>query len=458
MAATLLGCAVLVVALWREKNRAEASGATPHAEPGSKGLRESLALIFSSPYLISIASLITLSSVVTCFAGWQFKAMAKAAYQDTNALTAFFGRFNFWAGLACLGLQLVLTSRFLRRFGLGPALLLVPLALLGGELAVLSLGTLAAAILLKGSDQVLRYSIDKSSVELLYLPISPEVKLQAKSCIDTVIWRLGDGLSGFVLAIFTDQLHWSAQRVSTVNIFFIAAWIAVAVVARRRYLDTLLQSIRQRRLDAERQLAPVLDRSTADVLAAQLASSDPREVLYALDVFGVSQSPEAHRGVRDLLSHDDPAVRRRALALLDDSGDLSVLPRVEPLLHDPDVGVRSAALLYLSHHTAVDPLRRIQELDAFADVSVVSGIVAFLAQSGDRERLPEARVLMDRMISQRGEAGKAGRVEAASLIGMLVDEFDGPARRVAGRRGHRGRARRDPLRRKAAQAPRRRPG
>ena len=200
---------------------------------------------------------------MTCFAGWQFKAMAKAAYQDTNALTAFFGRFNFWAGLACLTLQLLLTSRFLRRFGLGPALLVVPLALLGGELAVLALGTLGAAILLKGSDQVLRYSIDKSSVELLYLPISPEVKLQAKSCIDTVIWRLGDGLAGFVLAIFTDQLHWSAQRVSSVNIVFIFAWVTVAVVARRRYLDTLLQSIRQWRLDAERQLAPVIDRSTA---------------------------------------------------------------------------------------------------------------------------------------------------------------------------------------------------
>ena len=73
---------------------------------------------------------------------------------------------------------------------------------------------------------------------------------------------------------------------------------------------------------------------------------------------------------------------------------------------------------------AVDPLRRIQELDAFAEVSVVSGIVAFLAQSGDRERLPEARVLMDRMIAHRGESGKAARVEAASLIGILGDDFD----------------------------------
>ena len=222
MAVILLGCAGLVLVLWREKEKSPAAGATVHAgEAEPKSLRESLAVVFSSPYLIAIASLITLSSIATSFAGWQFKAIAKSAYPNTNALTAFFGQFNFWAGLACLALQLLLTSRFLRRFGLGPALLVVPLALFGGELAVLALGTLGAAILLKGSDQVLRYSVDKSSVELLYLPVPAEIKLQAKSSIDTVIWRLGDGLAGLTLAVFTDRLHWSAQRVSIVNLVFI---------------------------------------------------------------------------------------------------------------------------------------------------------------------------------------------------------------------------------------------
>jgi AAA family ATP:ADP antiporter len=423
MAIGLVICAVLVVLLWRER-RSSAEGAVPHAEPGSGSLRESLAVVFSSPYLVSIASLIVMSSLATCFAGWQFKAIAKGAYPSTNDLTAFFGRFNFWAALACLALQLLLTSRFLRRFGLGPALLVVPVILFGSEIGVLAFGTLAAAIFLKGGDSVIRYSLDKSSVELLYLPVPPEVKLQAKSAIDTVIWRLGDGLSGLTLAIFTDGLHWSPQRVSFVNLVFIAGWIFAGIQARRRYLGTLLQSIRQRRLDAEKQLAPVLDRSTADVLASQLASPDPKEVLYALDVFGASQSPAAHPGVRDLLGHEEPAVRRRALELLDSAGDVWALPKVEEMLRDPDLEVRSAALLFLSHHAPGDPLRRIQELDSFQDVSVVSGIVTFLAHSGDRENLPEARTLMDRMLAERGEAGRKSRLEAASLVGMLPDEFD----------------------------------
>lgn len=424
MAILLVLCAFLVVLLWREKERAQAAGASPHAVPSSKGLRESFKVVFSSPYLMSIAALITLASLATTFAGWQFKAIAKGAYADTNALTAFFGRFNFWAGIACLVLQLVLTSRFLRRFGLGPALLVVPLIVFGSEMAVLAVGTLSAAILLKGGDSVVRYSLDKSSVELLYLPIAPEVKLQAKSAIDTVIWRLGDGLAGFTLAIFTDQLHWSPQKVSIVNLIFTGGWIAAAIAARRRYGETLLDSIRKRRLDAERQLAPVLDKSTADILAGQLESDDPKEVLYALEVFGASQGRQPDPRLRDLLQHEDPAVRRRAVELLGAAGDLWALPRVEEMLRDPDGGVRSAALLFLAHHAPLDPLTRIQELDGFQDVSVLSGIVSFLARSGDGERLPEARLLMDRLVNERGDDGKASRLEAASLLGTLPDEFD----------------------------------
>ncbi len=426
MAILLVLCAGLVAVLWKERGRSLPAGAVPHAEPPQKSLRESFTLIFSSPYLVAIASLITLASLATTFAGWQFKAIAKAAYSDKNALTAFFGRFNFWAGLACLVLQLLLTSRFLRRFGLGPALLVVPFMVFSSELAVLSLGTLGAAILLKGGDSVVRYSLDKSSVELLYLPIAPDSKLQVKSTIDTVIWRLGDGLAGFTLAIFTDRLHWSAQRVSIVNLVFAGGWIVAAIAARRRYGQTLLDSIRSRRLDAERQLAPVLDRSTADILAGQLDSPDPNQVLYALEVFGVSSSRKADPRLRDLLQHAEPAVRRRAVELLDAAGDLWALPRVEEMLRDPDGGVRSAALLFLAHHAPLDPLTRIRELDGFQEVSVLSGIVAFLARSGDGERLPEARLLMDRLIAERGPEGKRSRLEAAGLLAALPDAFDGP--------------------------------
>jgi len=421
MAIGFVLCAAIVVALWRQ-NDSVVAAATQEAP--SKNLRESLGVVFSSPYLIAIASLITLSSVATTFAGWQFKAIARDAFADKDALTAFFGEFNFWVGLACLALQLLLTSRFLRRFGLGPALLVVPLALFGSELAVFAFGTLATAIVLKGSDQLLRYSLDKSSVELLYLPIPAEIKLQAKSCIDTLIWRLGDGIAGFTLAIFTDQLLWSPQRVSVVNLFFIGAWITAAVVARRQYSARLLESIRERRLDAERQAAPVLDRSTTEMLADQLRSDDPKEVVYALELFGVAERRTSHPAVRDLLSHPDPKVRKAAIERLDDAADQWALPQIEDRLRDDDLGVRTAALLFLAHHAKVDPLTRIESLGDFASFSIDAGMAAFLAQPGRTQNLFAARLLIDKMIDHHGVDGIASRVEAAELLAQLPDEFD----------------------------------
>src|SRR5262249_29437354 len=156
------------------------------------GVRASLELLGSSPYLRAIAILICVNSFVTTFAGWQFSAIAQQFYPGKDALAEFFGAFNFWAALASLGVQLLLTSRLLRRFGIGPALFILPVSLCLGELGIVFFYSVYAGVLLKGGDQVLRYSIDRSTVELLYLPVSPSIKLQVKSFIDTVIWRMGD--------------------------------------------------------------------------------------------------------------------------------------------------------------------------------------------------------------------------------------------------------------------------
>ena len=65
----------------------------------------------------------------------------------------------------------MLTGRLLRRAGLGFALFVVPVALALGTGGLLIVGTLAAAVVLRGTDQVLRYAVDKPTVELLYLPV-----------------------------------------------------------------------------------------------------------------------------------------------------------------------------------------------------------------------------------------------------------------------------------------------
>ena len=148
-------------------------------------------------------------------------------------------------------MQLLITTKLLRRFGVGLALLILPISLAMGSVTVLIWGTLWAAAVLRGSDGVFRYSIDTSAVQLLYLPVPANIKVQVKSFIDTVIWKFGDGLAAVTLLVFATTLHFTPRRISWVNLVLLGVWIVAAIVAQRQYVSTLRDNIQQIRIHPE---------------------------------------------------------------------------------------------------------------------------------------------------------------------------------------------------------------
>jgi AAA family ATP:ADP antiporter len=428
VAGALTACAALVLVIWRERPAAIA-GHTVEMASG-RGLRDGIALVWQSPHLRAIAMLILISSFVTTIAGWQFKAIAKAHVPQTDALAAFFGAFNLYAGVASLAVQLLLTAPLLRTFGIGFGLLLVPALMAAGTGGVLITGGLAAAVFLKGSDQVLRYSIDKATIELLYLPVPRAETFRAKSVIDTVVWRCGDGLAGLLVLLLAGWLRLSPPQLGWVNLALIALWMAAAMAAGRRYVRALTESIHQHRLDIERASTGVLDRTGAGIMAEGLASRDTAEVLYALDLFESERRRRSHPAVVGLLAHRDPEVRRRALRVLIEAGDTSAISAVEPLLHDDRIDVRTEALLYLAQCTGIDPLHRIEEVGAVVDYSIQAGVIAFLARPGASQNLDAAGQLLDVMSRSEGEAGRRSRLEAARLLRWLPHAFEDQLHRL----------------------------
>lgn len=424
MALFLAVCPLLVLIIWRQhQGIAEGEPVGSGREEGAQSLLNSMRLVFSSSYLRAIAAVIWISSFVTAVIGWQFKAIAKQAIPAKDHLAAFFGDFTFFAGILALVVQLLLTSRLLRRFGIGLALFSLPVMLLATSGYLLVAGTLFAAVLLRGSDWVWRYSIDKSTVELLYLPLPARVKLQVKWFIDTVIWRMGDGLAGLTVLLFAAYLRVTARQMSWVGLVLVGGWLVAVWVVRRQYVATLAQSVKEHRVETDRAVAPTLDRSTTEVLAANFSASEPTEVLYALSVFETSQKQAAHPAIRGLLNHPAAEVRKKAVTILAAAADRAVFPQMEALLQDSDLEVRTEALLYLAHHAHIDPLERIQELGDFADFSIRSAMTAFLARPGDTQNLEAARELLSTMVAEAGPEGTRTRAEAARLLGILPDDF-----------------------------------
>jgi len=423
----LLICTGLIVLIWRRGWVArggadEVTGESAHGGP--RNLFGSMRVVFSSSYLRAIAAVICIGSLVTTLTGWQFLAIAQQTLQKKDALAAFFGDFNFYAGILSLAFQLLVTPRFLRKFGIGASLFALPVTVFLGSAGVLALGTLGSVVVLKGFDQVQRYSLDKSAVELLYLPLSARIKIQVKWFIDTVVWRLGDGLSGLTVLIFATTLHLPPRQISWIALLLVTGWLVAVAVARRQYVATLKESIGQHRVDVEQTSMAVLDRSTAELLTANLSTSDPKEILYALSLFELERQRAAHPVIRSLLYHSSPQVRLKAIAILSETGDKTVRPEIESLLKDPDLNVRTEALLYLTHHAHVDPLELMQDEGDFADFSVSSAVVAFLARPGETQILEAAQQILTNMVGEPAPERQRHRVEAARLLGELPDCFD----------------------------------
>jgi ATP:ADP antiporter, AAA family len=427
MALLQLICTVLMgTARQSWKSQPSQSGETAAADKGNgqRDLQGSMRLVLSSQYLRAIAAVICLASFVTTLTGWQFKAIAKQALVNKDALAILFGNFYFYAGILGLLFQLLVTTRLLRRFGIGTMLFVLPAAVILGSAGLLIWGTLASALVLKGSDQVLRYSLDKSAVELLYLPLPYSLKLRVKWFIDTVIWRLGDGLAGLTVLIFATYLHLAARQISWIALLLVGAWLVAVSVAGKQYITALKESISEHRLTADEASAMALDRSTANFLSDKILASDPEEILYALSLFEVERQRAAHPVISGLLNHPAPEVRQKAISVLSAVGDKSVLPSIELLLKDSDQNVRTEAMLYLVHHAHVDPLTLLAELGDCADFSVRSAVAAFLARPGEAQSLETAAKILTEMSGQSGEEGQRTRMEVARLLGELPDSFD----------------------------------
>lgn len=391
---------------------------------------DSVRQISVSPYLRLMAALVFLVAVATQWTTFQLNVVADRRFGDNvDALTAFFGTFYFAMGCAALALQLFVTGPVLRRFGLALTILILPFSLgLGSALVLLAPG-FWPVLFTHACDQGFRFSLDKSSYELLYLPLPPAVRAPLKNTIDIAVNRLADGIGAVMLGLatqgfwFVRGLGFGLRGTAAVNLVLIGAWLAVASRLRGEYVRTIHESIHKYRVDTERPTGGPLDRSAVEALGAKLAAADADDVRDALAVLERQPpSREWHPALRRLLSHWEPDVRRRALAMLAAAGDPEIAQRATEMLHDSDLEVRTEALLYVTREMGADPLTLLEQLGDFEDFSIRAGMSAFLASAGPSQNLVAARAILEAMVWSEGPEGVRDRAEAARLL-ALVPEF-----------------------------------
>ena len=420
----VLAAAIVLVANLRIRRVGLTRRGRPIPPPFAETWRE----IVGTPYLRLLAGLVFAVAIATQWSSLQLGVVSKAYFQgNSQDITEFYGTFSFVTGVLSFLVQLLITGRVLRTWGMSAGILALPLALASGNALIFLAPGLLSVLVTNGFDQGLRFSVDKATYELLYLPIAPAKRVSIKNAIDIVVNRIADGIGAVLLGLATNGflflpgLHLGLRGTAAINLATVGIWTSLAWWLRSEYIRTIQDSIHRHRLDTERGTAAVTERSAADVLTAKLAAADLSEVRYALDLIEGQRTRKWFPALRTLLTHPDPQIRRRSLAILSAGGDDAISERVPDMLRDPDLGVRTEALLYLSRESGVDPLRQIQELGDFEDFSIRAGAAAFLAAPGPAQNLDAARLMVEAMARATGEEGSRDRAEAARLIGSVHD-------------------------------------
>ena len=272
-------------------------------------LRDAMRQIAGSPYLRLMAALVFLVAIATQWTAFQLSLVADERFAgDANALTRFFGTFNLTLGAASFLLQLLVTGPALRRFGIAVTVLVLPLALGFGTAIIWLLPGIWSVLFTNACDQGFRFSVDKASYELLYLPIPPGQRVPVKNAIDIIGNRVADGCGALLLGLATQGffgwipgLGLGLRGTAALNMIVIALWLAVAWRLRREYVRTIHESIHRHRLDTERAASTSIEKSAAEALRAKLAGGEASEVRYALGLLEVQQTRSWQPALRTLL-------------------------------------------------------------------------------------------------------------------------------------------------------------
>jgi ATP/ADP translocase/CRP-like cAMP-binding protein/HEAT repeat protein len=410
----LCGMIVSTIALREKPGGTE----VPGAEEKGMSPREAIALLIQSKHFQVIALVISFAAIGAGIIEQQLNMAVEQAIPGKDARTAFLGNVIFYSSIAGFLIQMTLTSRVHRLLGIGFALLMLPVSLGGTAILMLAVPALWTSTLARVLDTSLRYTVDKTTREILFMPLPTAMKYRAKPFADVAVDRFAKGVGAavaLIIAIKVFGLTW--WQLSYLSLAVTALWIFLALRARREYLLSFRRSLESRDMEATDLGVSAADLSTIETLVQELSQPDPARVVYAIDML---ESLDKRSLVTPLLLyHDAPEVRRRALRAIGSvRRDIAVswLPQVRRMLSDADSGVRAAAIVAIGNINNEDAATLSRPLLADPDSRIrVTAAVALAASAvpGDVDAAEAA--LLDLAADARGSSRRVRRDVAAGI-------------------------------------------
>jgi len=281
---------------------------------------------------------------------------------------------------------------------------------------------LTTGVLIRGSGDVFKYSIDKTGRELLFLPIPMGVKKRIKIFIDVLVDRWFRGLAGGILFIFTAVLIWDVQKISLVVVGIVLLWIVLAISIRKQYVNAFRQALNRGEIDPAQLTFKITDASTINSLMKSLDSDNERQISYTLGMLSEVQNEQLARMVGPFLRHQSGEIRRKAVEVLQAQKDDNYSGAIEKLLDDEDPEVRIAALRCIYQQTTRNRLKLLKEYLEHPEFRLRSAALGYIAKYGteDEKVLIDERLIRT-FLNHDGQEGALSRRLLAKALGRLSE-------------------------------------
>jgi ATP:ADP antiporter, AAA family len=286
-------------------------------------------MISGAPYLIGLALFVLLVSMSAAGLDFLFRAKAVATFGQGPGLTRFFAIFNTATSVMTFAAQASLSRIWMRRFGPGGTVSVLPVTVTGASLVSLFAPGPISISISRGLEQLLRGSFYRSGYELFYTPMPAAERRSAKAVIDIGADRLGEGLAAAAIQLFLvlpSEVSFRVVLGATAIWSGGAAWLAFRL--DRAYVAVLEKGLAQQTVVIQPEEAEdAVTRSIVLRSGSSISAANMRDA-------SVAHSP--HPGDVTLrclaeLRSSDP-LRARAMLLSIDLREPLLVPQVIKLL------------------------------------------------------------------------------------------------------------------------------
>jgi AAA family ATP:ADP antiporter len=448
----LFVCILVVNAIFkfREQNHAirpEIQDTRP--QPQKFGFRDSFDIVRKNRYLILIASIVVITGIIATFIDFQFSSKVDEHFVRRDAMQSFFGL--FFGGLTTFAffLQLLLTGRFLKNFGVRLTLLLAPIVLMFGSVGILIGGlTLPLVIFIKGSDESLAFSLSQSVREILYIPVPQDLRYKARPFIDMFINKFakvtaavllfGGGFLANIAGMGVKEVPYLspikdpklAEYLTWGIVAALFLWIVLNLKVSREYISMVSESIPLRWSRVDKTLTETVDIDYTKMVFDTVESRNRSSVLYAMHIFDLLEKDKLTPEIKKMISQKVDEVKVSSLSELFDAEGATWFPDI-----DDDI----------SQESLITDIREIMSLDSYQKlIKLHADKVLEESKKSEIERMELAKAIgmmdPDSALVGRLEAliyddspevaryaiESAARLRKESLIPALIHKLNNP--------------------------------